>query len=356
VLLSGGLDASSLTALAAEQLGRQGDKIRSLSVDFVRLKDNFQPDSMRATPDSPFVHEVADHVGSLHQDIVLPHAALIDPAGRKAVITARDFPIGIADVDVSLYWLCKAIREHSTVALSGEGSDELFAGYPWFHDPVVRKADIFPWMVPVLTAGTDATATPLINLEFAGAIDVLGYIQGRYREMISEVEPLEGEGDHERRMRIVSYAHLTRFLPALLDRKDRISMSVGLEVRVPFVDHRLVEYVYNTPWAMKTLDGREKSLLRAAVGSLLQRSVVERVKSPYPSTQDPGYAAELQRMGKELLAERDHPVFRIMNREWMDETVKLDPTAMPGGAREGLDRALDLGTWLDLYKPEIRVS
>ena len=62
----------------------------------------------------------------------------------------------------------------------------------------------------------------------------------------------------------MSYLHLTRFMRVLLDRKDRMSMAVGLEVRVPFCDHRLVEYVYNTPWSLKTYDGREKSLLRGA--------------------------------------------------------------------------------------------
>lgn len=69
-------------------------------------------------------------------------------------------------------------------------------------------------------------------------------------------------------MRISSHLHLTRFVRILLDRKDRMSMRNGLEVRVPFCDHRLVEYVYNAPWALKTYDGREKSLLRGATRCL----------------------------------------------------------------------------------------
>jgi asparagine synthase (glutamine-hydrolysing) len=135
-----------------------------------------------------------------------------------------------------------------------------------------------------------------------------------------------------------------------------MSMAVGLEVRVPFCDHRLVEYVFNTPWSLKTFDGREKSLLRAATGNVLPQSVAQRVKSPYPSTQDPHYAGALQQLGKELLAEPSHPIFQIVRREWLDEALQVDPAEMSSIVRNSLDRALDIATWLDLYSPEIRVS
>jgi asparagine synthase (glutamine-hydrolysing) len=133
-------------------------------------------------------------------------------------------------------------------------------------------------------------------------------------------------------MRVICYLHLTRFLRLLLDRKDRMSMAVGLEVRVPFCDHRLVEYVYNTPWSLKTFDGREKSLLRAAAADLLPQSVLQRVKSPYPSTQDPHYASALQQQAKELLA-TDDPVFELVNHRWLENTTQQDPATMPTDVR-----------------------
>jgi asparagine synthase (glutamine-hydrolysing) len=173
---------------------------------------------------------------------------------------------------------------------------------------------------------------------------------------VSEVDPLPGESEHEARMRVMCYLHLTRFVRILLDRKDRMSMAVGLEVRVPFCDHRLVEYVYNTPWSMKTFDGREKSLLRAATRDVLPRSVAERVKSPYPSTQDPQYVVALQQQAKELLADHDNPVFAIIWRNWLTEAVSLDPSKLDRRARQGMERALDLATWLDIYRPEVRTS
>ncbi len=131
-------------------------------------------------------------------------------------------------------------------------------------------------------------------------------------------------------------------------------MAVGLEVRVPFCDHQLVEYVYNTPWSLKTFDGREKSLLRAAAADMLPQSVLRRVKSPYPSTQDPLYARALQRQAKELLA-TDDPVFGLVNRRWVGEVAQQDPVTMRTEVRNSIERTLNLSTWLDIYRPQLRL-
>ncbi len=133
-------------------------------------------------------------------------------------------------------------------------------------------------------------------------------------------------------------------------------MAVGLEVRVPFCDHRLVEYVYNTPWSLKTFDGREKSLLRHAAEHVLPDSVVQRVKSPYPSTQDPGYAAALQQQAKEIAAIGDSPIFELIDRQWLERAVALDASRLDTHIRMGLDRIIDLHTWLELYAPELQLD
>ncbi|MGH3886670.1 MAG: asparagine synthase (glutamine-hydrolyzing) [Pseudonocardiaceae bacterium] len=353
VLLSGGLDSSLITALAAAQLAEHDEQVRSFAVDFVGQVENFIADDLRATPDIPYVHEVATHVGSRHQDIVLDHTALADPAIRRAVITARDSPASFGDADASLYLLFKAIRGHSTVALSGESADEIFGGYSWFHRPEVQAADTFPWIAARLT-GPQAQVSDLLAADLAAALDLPGYIRDRYASAVAEVEPADGETEHERRMRVICYLHLTRFVRLLLDRKDRISMAVGLEVRVPYCDHRLVEYVYNTPWSLKTFDGREKSLLRAAAADMLPRSVLQRLKSPYPSTQDPLYASALQQQAKELLA-TDDPVFGLVNRRWVGEVTQRDPATMRTEVRNSIERTLDLSTWLDIYRPQLRL-
>jgi asparagine synthase (glutamine-hydrolysing) len=308
---------------------------------------------MRATPDTPYAHEVATHVDSRHQDILLDHTMLADPAVRRAVVTARDLPGGLGDMDASLYLLFKAIRGHSTVALSGESADEIFGGYRWFHQPEVQAANTFPWIADYLAAPRTQASDPL-NADLTAALELPSYIHDRYADAVAEVEPAENETAHEQRMRVLCYLHLTRFVQLLLDRKDRMSMAVGLEVRVPFCDHRLVEYVYDTPWSFKTFDGREKSLLRAAATDLLPPSVLQQVKSPYPSTQDPHYAGALQQQAKELLA-TDNPVFELVNRRWIDNAAQQDPTTMPPDVRHGIERTLNLNTWLDIYRPQLRL-
>ncbi|GLZ41379.1 asparagine synthase (glutamine-hydrolyzing) [Actinokineospora sp. NBRC 105648] len=350
VLLSGGLDSSALTALAAGQLG--AEQVRSFAVDFVGQAENFVPDELRATPDGPFVHDVAEHVGSAHEDIVLDTSALADPELRRRVVTARDLPLGLGDMDSSLYLLFKAIRQRSTVALSGESADEVFGGYKWFHQPEVQRADTFPWLAAQSMIPTRSGLVP----EVEALLDLPGYVADQYRSALAEVDHLPGADPHERRMREICHLHLTRFVRTLLDRKDRMSMAVGLEVRVPFCDHRLVEYVYNTPWSLKTFDGREKSLLRAATRDVLPRSVAERVKSPYPSTQDPRYTVELQQQVKELVVARDHALFDLVDHRAVEEMAQLDPASIGQMARFGLERVLDLAVWLDIYRPRVRLS
>jgi asparagine synthase (glutamine-hydrolysing) len=351
VLLSGGLDSSAITALSARELSIP---VRSFSVDFAGQADNFTPDELRPTMDTPYVHDVAEHVGSDHTDIVLDHNELADPDVRRRVITARDLPLSFGDLDVSLYLLFKAIRAQSTVALSGESADEIFGGYRQFHDPVVQQTDDFPWIAIREESLFDTTAQ-MYTQPVRSAVDVETYKRDRYAEAVGEVARVDGEDDFTHRMRVMSYLHLTRFVRILLDRKDRMSMAVGLEVRVPFCDHRLVDYVYNTPWSLKTFDGREKSLLRGAARDVLPESVVQRVKSPYPSTSDPQYGAEIQRQAKDLLGSDNDALFGLIDRAALEQLTELDSHTLPSGARNKMERVLDLAMWIDIYQPEIVV-
>ncbi len=344
VLLSGGLDSSILTALSARELS---DPVRTFAVDLADQAANFKPNERSPNRDTPYVHDMAEHVGSDHTDIVLDHNQLADLDIRRTMIRARDLPIGNGDRDASLYLLFKAIRQHSTVALSGESADEMFGGYRDFHDPTMQQTDAFPWIAFGDT--TSEILTPALN----SAVDLDTYLQDRYTEAVREVASLDGEDDFTHRMRVMSYVHLTRLLRILLDRKDRMSMAVGLEVRVPYCDHRLVEYVYNTPWSLKTYDGREKSLLRGAARDVLPESVAQRVKSPYPSTSDPRYVAVIQAAAKDVLGTGDDALFNLIDRTALEQLTRLDPNALQREERARIERVLDLSVWIDMYRPEI---
>lgn len=360
-LLSGGLDSSALTALAQRHLTDQGGgKIRSFAVDFAGYAENFKADDVRGTPDTPYVHEVAEFVGTDHRDILLSTEDMMDPRVRNAALHARDLPAGIGDMDTSLYLLFKAVREESTVALSGESADEVFGGYRDFHDADTVAADTFPWLAGRMM-NHDAKDPGLFNRGLFAKLDVAGYVDDHYRAALAEVPQLTGPAandPHERRMREICYLYLTRFLPNLLDRKDRMSMAVGLEVRVPFCDHRLVEYVFGTPWAHKTFDGREKSLLRHATKDLIPESVVQRVKSPYPSTQDEGYEKSLRDRVAGILAQgEDAPVAPMVDLKAIRERLDAPSSAAQNqmGQRMQLERIIDLNQWLGDYDVELDV-
>ncbi|WP_067181905.1 asparagine synthase (glutamine-hydrolyzing) [Microtetraspora niveoalba] len=352
-LLSGGLDSSAVTALAARSLG--ATKVRSFSVDFAGYTENFQPDAMRDTPDGPYVKDVVEHIGADHTDILLNSADLMDPAVRAAALRARDIPAGLGDMDTSLYLLFKAIRQRSTVALSGESADEVFGGYRWFHDPDAVNAGTFPWLATPGVGHRNGFDT-LFDEPLLRKLDIPAYRADAYQQALAEVEAVPGETGLQKRMREVSHMHLTRFVQILLDRKDRMSMAVGLEVRVPFCDHRLVEYVFNTPWAMKTYDGREKSLLRAATADVLPRSVVERRKSPYPSTQDPAYERALQAEAGRLIGRDDLAVAPLLDmskaRTLLDHEVG---TTSLQENRTAMEQLIQFNAWLEEYGVRVTI-
>jgi asparagine synthase (glutamine-hydrolysing) len=353
VMLSGGLDSSVVTALASRTLREQGaGAVRTFGLDFAGYVDNFHPEYMRETSDPPYIAEVAAHVGSSHTDVVLSTADLTDPAARADALRTLDLPFGRGDRDTSLHLFARAIARHCTVALTGESADEVFGGYWWFHQPEAVATDTFPWLPMfghVVDDGPDS-ATSLLEVGLLKSLDLPGYRDARYREALAEVPHLPGVSATERRMREICYLTLTRLMQLLLDRMDRLGTSAPLEVRVPFCDHRLVEYVFGVPWVMKCFDGREKSLLRAATADLLPPSVVERRKAPFPASQDLAYERWLRAQLGALVTDPSRPVAALLNLE-RARTLAAAPVgaSTANETRSTIELVLRLDDWLARY-------
>ncbi|MEU1945037.1 asparagine synthase (glutamine-hydrolyzing) [Streptomyces sp. NPDC020125] len=346
-LLSGGIDSTVLTALLADELRLRegpGARIRSYAVDYSDQAESFTGDVLRTGHDTPYATEAGAFLGTDHSTVVLDPRALLDPEHRRAVVVARDSPIGVGDMDTSLYLLFGEIRKHSTVALSGEAADEVFGGYPWFHNPKALAAATFPWL---LVTGDEA-AMPL-NPELD--LRIGEFRDDTYRTALAAVPHLDGETPTEHRQREMQHLSLTRWLRQLLHRKDRLSMAQGLEVRVPYCDHRLVEYAFTTPWALKNFDGREKSLLRAAGTGLAPDSVLHRPKNHYPATHHPDYNRGLQQMARDALA--DATVRSLADETRIKPCLDTPPGQLEWGHRLRLERVVDLALWLDHHQPEL---
>lgn len=353
-LLSGGLDSSLVTSLASKKLLEQGrENIRSFSVDFRPHGVDFIGDDLRPTPDAPFVRDVAAMLRSEHAEIILDSLQMASGEVRDRVIHAMDLPPAhFGDLWPSLYLLFQAVRRHSTVALSGESADEVFGGYRWFFDSGSVQGDIFPWLSSV--SGKFVDNTSLLDPALLTQLRIDEFLHDSYSQARQACPVLPGESAENQRMRQLSYMNLTRFLPSLLDRKDRMSMAVGLEVRVPFCDHRLVEYVFNIPWQMKCFDGREKSILREAGKDLLPQSVYQRLKSPYPSTQDPAYERALREEATAILQDSNAPVRGLLD----EKQIRAKLAEAPGSSsmldgRVGLEMVIGLNRWLQNYQVEL---
>ncbi|MEV0962362.1 asparagine synthase (glutamine-hydrolyzing) [Streptomyces sp. NPDC049910] len=346
-LLSGGIDSTVLTALLAGELRRREGpdaRIRSYAVDYSDQAEQFTGDVLRTGHDTPFATEAGAYIGTDHSTVVLDPRSLLDLEHRRAVVAARDSPIGVGDMDTSLYLLFGRIREHSTVALSGEAADEVFGGYPWFHNPKALAASTFPWL---LVTGDEA-AMPL-NPELD--LRVGEFRDDTYADAMAAVPHADGETAAEHRQREMQHMSLTRWLRQLLHRKDRLSMARGLEVRVPYCDHRLVDYAFNTTWELKSFDGREKSLLRATGTGLAPDSVLHRPKNHYPATHHPDYNRGLQDLARDALS--DPRVRALADESMIKPYLDTPPDRLQWGHRLRLERVVDLALWLDHHRPEL---
>ncbi len=333
-MLSGGLDSSTIAALACAVRGpdqEAGERLRTFSMEFDYHIANFRPDEVHDTPDSPFATLMTRHLGTTHRELLVTTKDLADPAAQLAVVRAMDRPVAGLDMYVSLMRLAAAVRQSSTVTLTGDGADELFGGYVWFHDRWYVGAEGFPWNG---ASHNLEMLSGLLDRKLVASLDVPGYARQRYVEALAQVPHLDGVSAAERRQREIGYLALTRYLPVVLDRKDRMGMAQALEGRVPFCDHQLVEYVYNVPWATKVADGREKSLLRAAIADLLPAEVLQRRKSPFPTVQDPAYRAALSASLAEIIDDPSCRVADLIDPERVSEVL----SGPWGGLRMGVTR------------------
>jgi asparagine synthase (glutamine-hydrolysing) len=242
---------------------------------------------------------------------------------RNAVF-ARDLP-GQVDVDSSLYLFAKEIKKETTVVLSGECADELLGGYPWFHKEELMTAEGFPWLRKTRERAR------LLNPDVVSHRFLERYVAERYQDTLDDVPRLLGEDITDARRRDLFFLNIRWFMSQLLDRKDRMTMAASLEGRVPYTDHRFVEYVWNIPWEMKLWNGREKGILRTAMEGILPDDVLYRRKSPYPKTHNPAYTKAVKEWLLDILADPASPLLQIVDVEAVQKLAhkNADTTNLP---------------------------
>ncbi|MCT6902882.1 MAG: asparagine synthase (glutamine-hydrolyzing), partial [Lactobacillus sp.] len=307
--LSGGLDSSIITGIAANRFQQQNHQLHTYSIDYEDNERFFNPHSFQTSTDTYWIQKMTETFKTAHHAEEITQQQLIDLLVESVIV--RDSP-GMADVDSSLLWFCREIKREFTVALSGECADEIFGGYPWFKD----RTTGFPWIRSL------SERSALLQEKWNKKLKIEAYAQQLYTQTIAEVPLLDGEGLAEAKHREMSYLNMLWFMQTLLERKDRMSMGASLEVRVPFADHRLVEYAWNIPWEMKNLDGIEKGLLRKSMAHLLPNEVLYRKKNPYPKTYHPIYTAGVQKWLKEILHDKNSILHELFERQKLAELIE----------------------------------
>lgn len=344
--LSGGLDSSLITAVCAKQLG--GRRLPTFSVDYVDSDKYFVPNKFQPNSDGEYIRLMQKTFHTDHHWCVLSPEDLVAELDNATV--ARDLP-GMADVDFSLLAFCRKIKPHVTVALSGECADEIFGGYPWYRDPEVRNRDGFPW------AQNTVYRMGLLVPALQEKLDGEDYVRSLYEKTCRESDILPGTDATETRMKQMVNLNLRWFMQTLLDRKDRMSMYSGLEVRVPFCDYRIAEYLYGVPWAFKDHGGKEKGLLRTAMEGILPEEVLWRKKSPYPKTMDPKYLALVSSQMEQLLENKSAPLFQLISSNSVRQVLEEEPTWPWYGQLmrrpQTIAYLLQVNAWLEHYNVDL---
>lgn len=310
-LLSGGLDSSIITAIAANKF--KNTELFPLHTYSINYEDNaqfFKANDFQRSDDTFWIDKMVQTFSTIHHSEVILQETLIKELTES--VYAKDMP-GMADIDSSLLWFSKQIKEKFKVSLSGECADEIFGGYPWFY---AKETEGFPWM------RSTKERIDLLRPEWRKKLNIEEYVQHAYEVAIKETPILEDESHIDAKRRELFYLNMTWFMPTLLDRKDRTTMRAGLEVRVPFADHRLVEYVWNIPWEIKNTGNMEKGVLRKAMEDLLPNEVLYRKKNPYPKTHNPAYTEGVGQWLTSILQSKNSILLEFFNKKQLDSLIE----------------------------------
>lgn len=354
VLLSGGLDSSIIAKFAnVFYKEKTGKTIKTFSVDYKDQEKNFVKNDFQPNTDNYYIEIMKKFMGVENFKIELDTPEL---AGYlEDAMIRRDCP-GMADVDSSYLLLFDKIKNDVSVVLSGECSDEIFGGYPWYFKDELKNTGTFPW------SNALNERQEFLNKSLKSVIDLKEYANEKYNSELNKLEFCGNESVETKEHKKLMYLTMNWFMQTLIDRTDRMCMYSSVGARVPFCDYRLVEYAWNIPWEMKAYKGREKGLLRYSMEGYLPEEIIYRKKSPYPKTHNPNYLGKVCKMFEKVLDESDSRVKELLDGEKMIELLnsKGESFVKPwfGQLMTGpqlIAYVIQLNMWLNRYNPRFEI-
>lgn len=348
-MLSGGLDSSIVTSIIEREYIKENKQLNTFTVEYKDNDKYFKQTAFQPNSDTQFIGIMNDYLQAQNHKIEINSSNLVS-ALYDAVI-ARDLP-GMADIDSSLLLFCKGIAKENSIAFSGECSDEIFGGYPWYRVPNMRDFDGFPW------AKSTEFRKRFLNNDLLRKADANEYVYSRYKNTIKDISLLS-PNDPDKRIKEIMKLNLEWFMMTLVDRCDRMSAYSSLDVRVPFCDYRIVEYLYSVPWEYKEFNGYEKGLLREAFKDYLPKEIMQRKKSPYPKTHNPEYLSLVREELKKIIDDKDAPIFQFIRRDTLrtllSEEIPQNFYGQLMTTPQTIAYFLQINYWLKQYNIKIKL-
>lgn len=315
-MLSGGLDSSILTKIASDNI----KNLTTFSINYTGNDIDFVANDYQLTKDSDYVKIMNEYLDINHINVEVDNNYLFTLLTPSLI--ARDMP-GMADIDSSMYAFCNNISKNGfKVCLSGECSDEIFGGYPWFYREHLISHSGFPWAL------SENLRTEILKPGIIPDNNITEYILNQKNNTLKNVTHLDYDDKYQRRYRDINYLTIKWFMMTLVERTDRMSMANSLEVRVPFADHRIFEYVYNLPARYKLGINDfekdmpvEKYLLRKAFEDELPNDVVWRKKSPFPKTYNKTYLKICEETLSKIISNSSSKILNIINKEYVENLI-----------------------------------
>ena len=344
-MLSGGLDSSILVWIVSKMYKDVNkESFRTFSVKYKENNKHFVKNDFEQSEDDKYIKLMVDKLSLNHTEIEIDTPELFETL--EEALLARDMP-GMADIDSSLYVFSKRIKESVDTVISGECSDEIFGGYPWYFKET--SFDNFPWSNAIVERQS------LLNKSIRDKFNI------NVKDIIKKLcdYELNGISDIYKKK---TYLTMNYFMQTLIDRSDRMCAHNNLNIVVPFCDKKIAEYMWNVPWEMKSLGGREKGLLRYAYKDILPEEIVYRKKSPYPKTFNPSYMLKVKDKLLEILNDDTSKIHNLFDKEFILNLVLNDKEDFKTPWFGQLMRKpqfmayiITVNMWLEKYNVEIEI-
>ena len=339
-LLSGGLDSNIISAICADEMQKNGFKLSTYSFDYKCNDKYFRAPTFQPDSDAPWIKRTADVLGTDHQYLVCDNDIMLDYLNE--CVDARDLP-SVADTDASLLFFCRTIKKRHCVILSGECSDVAREDYSLCEADNAPDFHSFPWSY------SSKMRNDILLPEVRRTLDLDAYTAMRYAESLEGVSVLEDDKEEDIKRRTVSWLNINWSMTNLLERKDRMAMASGVEMRMPFCDHRIIEYLYNIPWSIQS----KTNLLYESMKDMLPTDALMHKKNHHLKVYNPDYEQMVRQMMLDTIADANAPILALCDRKKIEMACQYETAGQWLDGAQFIGFLLQVNYWLKHYRIRI---